>query len=160
VVEVGSKEVRLADGTRLPSHLTVWLTGPAATPIFQDSDLAVDSKGFLLVHESLQSMSEPTVFAVGDCATLQAFPDTPKAGVYAVRQAPVLWRSLLSTVAGATLPHYVPQSGFLSLLNTADGKALLRYKGIVSHSRWSWRLKDWIDRRFMNRYQRLATKRS
>ena len=118
----------------------------------------MDEKGFLLVNDSLQSVSDPKVFAVGDCATLKAYPETPKAGVYAVRQAPVLWQSLVSTFAGAPLPRYVPQSGFLSLLNTADGKSVLRYKGLVSHSRWAWRLKDWIDRRFMNRYQTLAVR--
>ena len=36
---------------------------------------------------------------------------------------------------------YVPQRTFLSLLNTADGKALLRWHGLVSHSRFAWRLK-------------------
>jgi selenide,water dikinase len=156
VSEVEPEAVRLADGSHIPSQLTVWLTGPAATPLFQESGLAVDPRGFLLVNDSLQSVSDPKVFAVGDCATLRAFPDTPKAGVYAVRQAPILWESLVSSVAGAPLPLFVPQSSFLSLLNTADGKALLRYKGFVSYSRWAWRLKDWIDRRFMNRYQKLA----
>jgi selenide,water dikinase len=158
VSEVSAEEVHLVDGTRIPSELTVWLTGPAAFPMFRDSGLALDEKGFLLVRDSLQSVSDPNVFAVGDCATLQAHPETPKAGVYAVRQAPVLWQSLVATQAGAPLPRYVPQSGFLSLLNTADGKSLMRYKGLFSHSRWAWRLKDWIDRRFMNRYQKLAVR--
>jgi NADH dehydrogenase FAD-containing subunit len=137
--------------------LTVWVTGPAASPLFQGSGLAVDEKGFLLVNEALQSVSAPEVFAVGDCATLQAYPDTPKAGVYAVRQAPVLWRSLLATIAASPLPRYVPQSSFLSLLNTADRKSLLRYKGFVSYSGLAWRFKDGIDRRFMARYQKLAS---
>ena len=48
-----------------------------------------------------------------------------------------------------------PQRGFLSILNPGDGRALLDYKGVVSHSRWAWRLKDWVDRRFMARYQEL-----
>jgi selenide,water dikinase len=138
--------------------LTVWLTGPAATPIFNKSGLALDPRGFLLVNDALQSVSDPRVFAVGDCATLQAFPETPKAGVYAVRQAPILWKSLVATTVGSPLPRYVPQTSFLSLLNTADGKALFRYKGFVSYSRWAWRLKDWIDRRFMTRYQKLANR--
>jgi pyridine nucleotide-disulfide oxidoreductase family protein len=159
VSEVGSEEVRLVDGSCVPSQLTVWLTGPAATPIFKESGLALDPRGFLLVNEALQSVSDPRVFAVGDCATLEAFPETPKAGVYAVRQAPILWKSLVATTAGSPLPRYVPQTSFLSLLNTADGKALLRYKGFVSHSRWAWRLKDGIDRRFMTRYQKLADSR-
>jgi hypothetical protein len=50
-------------------------------------------------------------------------------------------------------PRYRPQRSFLSLLNTGDGKALLRYKGLISHSRWAWRLKDRIDRGFMARYR-------
>jgi selenide,water dikinase len=93
---------------------------------------------------------------VGDCATLEEFPETPKAGVYAVRQAPVLWHNLLAAAAGRTGRIYSPQSQFLSILNTADGRALLYYKGFVSHSRWAWRLKNWIDRRFMAKYQQLA----
>jgi hypothetical protein len=45
----------------------------------------------------------------------------------------------------------------MSILNTADGRALLQYKGFVSWGRWDWRLKDWIDCRFMRRYQGLTT---
>jgi NADH dehydrogenase FAD-containing subunit len=85
--------------------------------------------------------------------TPERHPGTPKAGVYAVREAPVLWKSLAAALEGGKPPHYEPQRGFLSLLNTGDGKALLRYKGLVAHSRWAWRLKDRIDRRFMARYR-------
>jgi hypothetical protein len=77
----------------------------------------------------------------------------PKAGVYAVREAPILWHSLLAALRSGPVPRYRPQRGFLSLLNTADGRALLSYKGLISHSRWAWGLKDWIDRRFMVRYR-------
>ena len=67
----------------------------------------------------------------------------------------MLWESLRASLSDRPLPRYRPQPGFLSILNTADGKALLRYKRLVSHSRWAWQLKDWIDRRFMARYQGL-----
>jgi selenide, water dikinase len=76
--------------------------------------------------------------------------------VYAVREGPVLWESLVAAVQKAPPPRYRPQRGFLSILNTCDGKALLHYKGLVARSRWSWLLKDWIDRRFMRRYQGLT----
>ena len=71
---------------------------------------------------------------------------------------PVLWKSLKAamTGGGGEPPRYTPQTGFLSILSTGDGRALLDYMGIVSHSRWAWRLKDRIDRRFMERYQRLS----
>jgi len=156
VVKVFPDAVELEDGSRLPSDLTVWLTGPVGSEVFQTSGLALDPKGFLLVDDSLRSLTEPNVFGVGDCATVADYPDTPKAGVYAVREAPILWRSLLAAAGLGPRPHYRPQPGFLSLLNTADGKALARYKNFVSHSRPAWWLKDWIDRRFMAKYQGLA----
>lgn len=156
VVRVHRDAVELDDGSRKPSDLTVWLTGPQGPKLFEGSGLDLDERGFLLVDDSLRSLSDPAIFGVGDCATLVNHPDTPKAGVYAVRQAPILWRSLLSTIGRGALPRYRPQEGFLSLLNTSDGRALLSYKGFVSYNRPAWWLKDWIDRRFMARYRNLA----
>ena len=179
-LEIGGAEV-------LPSDLIIWLTGAAPLAWLTDSGLSVDDRGFVLVDSALRSCSHPDVMAVGDCATLAAHRDTPKAGVYSVRQGPVLWETLKAlaaskhrrlhqpqgTAAGAlpawarrllgsertdraVLPAYEPQSGFLSILNTADGRALLSYGVFVSHSHWAWHLKDWIDRRFMQRYQSLV----
>ncbi len=154
VAAVRADEVELADGSRVASELTVWLAGAAAPPLFQGSGLALDARGFLLVDRWLRAPAAPEVFGAGDCATLIERPETPKAGVYAVKQAPVLWRSLMASLgASGKRPGYEPQQGFLSILNTADGKALLRYEGVVSHSRWAWWLKDRIDRRFLARYQ-------
>ena len=65
--------------------------------------------------------------------------------------------SLVAAVEGTSPPHYLPQGDFLSILNTAGGRALLRYRGIVSGSRWAWRLKDRIDRRFVRKYQTLES---
>ena len=155
VTAVGPGRVSFEPNLDLDSQLTVWLTGAEASPLFRESGLVVSKQGFLAVDSSLRSVSDPSVFGAGDCVDLVEFPDTPKAGVYSVRQGPVLWSSLCATIEGTTLPRYRPQSGFLSILNTADGRALLAYKGQTSHSRWAFRLKDWIDRRFMARYQRL-----
>jgi pyridine nucleotide-disulfide oxidoreductase family protein len=157
VSAVHRDEVETESGVRVPSRLTVWLTGPVAWPLFQGSGLPLDERGFLRIDDALRSLGEPRIFAVGDCGTLASHPETPKAGVYAVREAPVLWESLKAAVRGGEPPRYQPQRGFLSILNTGDGRALLDYKGVVSHSRWAWRLKDRIDRRFMARYQGLTS---
>jgi len=154
VVAVHPRSAALDDGDEIPSDLTIWLTGAVAFPIFQSSGLPLDDRGFLLLDDSLRSLDDHRIFAVGDCGTLASHPETPKAGVYAVREAPILWRGLRATLEERQPPTYQPQAGFLSLLNTADGRALLEYKGRVSHSRWAFRLKDWIDRRFLARYQR------
>jgi selenide, water dikinase len=155
VIAVEPDELETETGDRLPSRLTVWLTGAVAWPLFRDSGLPLDSRGFLLIDDGLRSLGDPRIFAAGDCGTLASHPRTPKAGVYAVREAPVLWESLKAAIQGGEPPRYAPQKGFLSLLNTGDGRALLDYQGLVSHSRWAWRLKDRIDRRFMRRYQEL-----
>ena len=143
-------------GEIYPSDVTVWLTGAAAPLLFAESGLAVDDRGFLLVDDNLRSISNPQILAVGDCATLLNYPQTPKAGVYSVRQAPILWQTIRANCLGGEGLRYLPQSSFLSILNLCDGRALLRYKGLISASRWAWMLKDWIDRRFMRMYQSLV----
>ena len=157
VAAVHAGEIETAEGVRIPARLTAWLTGAVAWPLFRDSGLPLDGRGFLLIDDALRSTGDPRVFAAGDCGTLASHPETPKAGVYAVREGPVLWASLMAAVEGGEPPRYEPQGSFLSILNTGDGRALLEYKERVSHSRWAWRLKDWIDRRFMRRYQDLTS---
>jgi selenide,water dikinase len=148
--------VSLSSGADLPSDLTVWLTGPAGSPILAESGLPTEPRGFLWTEPTLQSVADPRVFAAGDCGTIASHPHLAKSGVYAVREGPVLWRNLLAAAGNEVLEPFRPQRGFLSILNTADGRALLSYRALVSRSRWAWRLKDRIDRRFMRRYQRLT----
>jgi selenide,water dikinase len=90
---------------------------------------------------------------VGDCAALEHAPWVPKAGVYAVRQGPVLEHNLRARLAGARLRAYRPQRDFLALLNLGRREALGGRSGLVAAGPWVWHLKDWIDRRFMRRFQ-------
>lgn len=153
VTTVEREAVVLASGERHAAHLTLWLAGAVAVPWLAEAGLPTDDRGFLLVDRALRSVADPRVFAAGDCATLKEEPEVPKAGVYAVRHGPVLWQSLKAAAQGGEPPEYHPQRGFLALLNTADGKALLRYRGLVVHARWALWLKDRIDRRFLDRYR-------
>jgi selenide,water dikinase len=156
VAAVTPDAVALADGTTLPSALTLWLTGAAPNAVTRASALAKDARGFTLVDDTLRVADGAPVWGAGDCVTPRDHPDTPKAGVYAVREAPVLAANLRAACAGSpAVTRYTPQPHFLALLNTADGRALLRWHGVLSHSRAAWRLKDWIDRRYVRRYQRL-----
>ncbi len=155
VAGVERDRVALDGGDSLPSDLAVWLTGPQGAGLLAASGLPVEPRGFLWTEDTLQSIADPRVFAVGDCGTLKHHPWVAKSGVYAVREAPVLWHNLLAASLGGRLTPYRPQRDFLSILNTADGRALLRYRGFNSWSGWAWRLKDRIDRGFMGKYQRL-----
>ena len=155
VTAVSADQVSLDGAEPLSSDLTVWLTGPQGAPLLGASGLPTEPRGFLWITDTLQSVADPRVFAVGDCGTFTQYPTIAKSGVYAVRAAPVLWHNLRAAARGEPLVRYRPQRSFLSILNTADGRALLRYKGFRSWSRWAWRLKDGIDRGFMRKYQAL-----
>ncbi len=56
---------------------------------------------------------------------------------------------MVSYILGKELAKYVPQSGFLSLLMTGDGKAIGTKFGISFCGRWVWHMKDHIDVGFM-----------
>ncbi|MEP3482589.1 MAG: FAD-dependent oxidoreductase [Fuerstiella sp.] len=153
VTEIGEGCVVTADGRRHPADAVVWATGAAAAPVLEKLDLRTDERGFIATSNTLQSFSDERIFAVGDAGTIVASPSA-KAGVYAVRQCPVLWQNLRAVLDGGPLATFEPQSDFLKLLNTGDGKALLQYGRISVHAGWCWHLKTWIDRRFVSAFQR------
>ncbi|MGH7631822.1 MAG: FAD-dependent oxidoreductase, partial [Gemmatimonadales bacterium] len=156
VAAVAADALHLDTGAALPADLVIWATGAAPPPLLRKSGLRVDARGFLLVDDRLRSVSDPAVFATGDAATLEDYPDTPKAGVYAVREGPVLWRNLAAAARGVALvTRYRPQPRFLALLNTGDGRAVVSYAAAATWSTWGMQLKDWIDRRFVRRFQAL-----
>ena len=155
--EVDEGRVVLDAGTEIPYDVLVWATGPRAPAFLRESGLPVNDQGYLRVTPALEADHLPGIFAAGDCACLLGFPDTPKAGVYAVRQGPVLARNLARRLRGESPEPYRPQDHWLSLLNTGDGRALMSYRGFAARSRPLWWLKNSIDTRFMRRFQRLES---
>ncbi len=144
------------DGERLEYDTLFWVTGAISHPFFADSGLPTDSRGFVLTRSTLQVEGHDDLFAAGDCATLIDYPQTPKAGVYAVRQGPPLTHNLRAKLSGDRLRTYKPQSDFLMLLNLGDGKAIGGKWGFAWGGKRVMRLKDKIDRKFMRRFQVLA----
>jgi selenide,water dikinase len=155
IVAVEPSAVVLDFGERAPADVTVWLTGPAPPSVLAASGLPRDARGFLLVDSTLRAVDGAPVWGAGDCVALAEWPWVAKAGVYAVREAPVLDRNIRAVLGGATPVRYRPQRAFLSLLNTADGRALARWRGLSVHARWAWYVKDSIDRRFVRTFQRV-----
>ncbi|MBX3027957.1 FAD-dependent oxidoreductase [bacterium] len=147
---VSPTAAHLADGSALEADLVVAAAGAVGDGLFAAAGLAVDERRFLRVDATLRCPARPEVFAAGDCATPPT--PTPKSGVYAVRQGPLLAANLRAALAGGTPRPFRPQRHALALLNTADGRALLSYAGLAARGRWAWRLKDWIDRRFVARF--------
>ncbi len=155
VVAVEEDRVRLEGGETLPSDLTFWVTGADSLPLFRNSKLPVCDRGFALTRATLQIDGHDRIFAVGDCATLIDHPNRRRAGVYAVRMGPYLIDNLERLLAGRPLRRYRPQGDFLALLNLGDGTAVGAKWGRAFEGGWIMRLKDWIDRRFVHRFQAL-----
>jgi selenide,water dikinase len=141
-----------ADGRRIEADAIVWATGAAALPWLRGLGVALDAAGFVVVNESLQSISDAHVFAVGDCATMVGHP-RPRSGVFAVRQGPPLAANLRAALTGRLLARYVPQERALSLVSAGDRYAVASRGRWAAEGRWAWRWKDWIDRRFVARYR-------
>jgi selenide,water dikinase len=156
VVAADAESVRLGDGERIGCDALIWVTGPTSHEVFRDSELATDERGFVLIRPTLQFRDYDDLFAVGDCATFIDYPDTPKAGVYAVREGPYITDNLYAAVEGRPLRPYKPQGDFLTLMNLGDGRAIGAKWGLSFEGRWVMRWKDRIDRKFMHRFQALA----
>ena len=136
----------------IKTSLVIWCTGAAPTPFLSQLTLAKDREGFLLTRETLQSQDYSNIFISGDCASLLSFPDLPKAGVYAVRQGPILIQNLRAYLNSETLKTFKPQKRFLTILNTSDGKAIANYGSFSLYHSLAWQWKDWIDRKWMHRF--------
>lgn len=152
VAGLDAASVQLEDGETLPADAVIWATGAAAHPFLGASDLPVDAGGFVLVGPTFEVEGRSDLFAVGDCASFSGAFRVPKAGVYAVRAGPVLTRNLRSRLRGTAPTAYRPQRDFLSLLNLGDGTAVGGKWGLAFEGRFVLHLKDWLDRRFVNRY--------
>jgi len=153
VLSATADRIVLDNDETWPCNALLWVTGAVSHPLFKDSGLPTEDRGFVQTRSTLQVVGHDNLFAVGDCATLVDYPQTPKAGVYAVRQGPHLAHNMRAILAAEPLEEYQPQSDFLTLLNLGDGSALGAKKGLSFQGRWVMKLKDLIDRRFMRRFQ-------
>lgn len=138
----------------LPFDLLLWCGEAAAPQWLQQTGLVLDAQGFIQVRATLQSDSDPQIFAAGDVAAF-APRALPKAGVFAVRQAPVLFDNLRAALLQQRLRPYRPQRSFLSLLQLGATHAAGSFGPFAASGAWLQRWKRRIDRRFMHELQSL-----
>jgi len=154
VAEVDGGTVRLQGGAEQAFGEIFWTTEAAPTPWLAETGLGLNERGFIAVNPTLQSVSNADVFATGDIAAI-AGRSLPKSGVYAVRQGPALAENLRRAVTGRPLKPYRPQRNALYLISTGEPYAIGTRNGVTFEGEWVWRLKDWIDRRFMAKFSAL-----
>lgn len=110
--------------------------------------------GYPVVDATLRSVTDKAIYLAGDCAHM-GFAPRPKAGVYAVRQAPVLGWNLRADLTGAARKTYRPQKDFLKLISLGGQNAVADWHGFGPSGPALWRWKDKIDRAFMDKLDHL-----
>lgn len=154
VSEISSHHIESHTGEKLNLDLIFWVTGAEPARWLEDTGLQLDAEGFIAVNSSLQSMSHANVFATGDVAQVLKHP-RPKSGVFAVRQGPPLAENLKRYLLKKPLKPFKPQHQFLSLLFVGHGAAVASRGKWSARGRWVWKWKNWIDCRFMDKFNRL-----
>ena len=142
------------DGRTFDADETLWVTQASGPEWLQRTGLALDAQGFVQVTETLQTVSDPKIFAAGDVASFGTRP-LEKAGVFAVRMGPPLAKNLRLSLRGQPLVAYTPQRSWLALISTGDRYAVASRGALGFAGAWVWTWKDWIDRRFMRQFTEL-----
>lgn len=147
-----AKGLRLANGKFLPTHAVLAATGAQPLPWLAQCGLQRDADGYVLVNAAHQSLSHPNVFAAGDTCSRRDAP-LARSGVHAVRAGPVLAHNLYATLQNQPLKAYTPSERSLYLIACGPRYAIASWGKWSAEGAWVWRVKDWIDRRFMCRFQ-------
>ncbi len=103
VAEVRKGAVVMKDGTEIPSEMTIWAAGIKAPQWLRDLGLETNRGNQLVVKQTLQSVTDPDIFAFGDCAACPQ-PDSdrpvPPRAQAAHQQADTLFETLSHRLGG------------------------------------------------------------
>ena len=154
ITDVFENGVSLGDGRQIDAALVVGAAGARPFSWLSATGLHL-TDGYVTVDETLRSVTDPAIYAAGDCAHLLHAP-RPKAGVFAVRAAPILTRNIRADLTGTAHKRFRPQAHYLKLISLGRKAALAEKWGHSVGGDWAWTWKDRIDRRFMERLSALA----
>jgi len=140
------------DGREFPFDLVFLALGVRPAGLFQESGFATGDDGGLLVNDYLQSVTHPEIFGGGDCISFQPRP-LAKIGVYAVRQNPILYHNLMAALEGGRMRPFHPGGPYLLIFNLGDGTGIFFKKSWVFDGRRAFYLKEYIDKKYMKKFQ-------
>lgn len=135
VAKVDADQVYFVDGTSLDAELKVWAAGIKAPAVLEQlKGFEKDNIHRLKVFATLQTLSDPNVFAFGDCAHCQPTADEPVLGPraqVASQQASFLVNAMKARIQGKPQPMF-KFSDKGSLVSLSHNKAVGELLGQVN----------------------------
>lgn len=116
-----AKEYHLVtnDGEVIDTDLNVWAAGIKAPEFLSELGLTTNKRHQVAVHQTLQSVDDPAIFALGDCASCPQGEDAtvPPRAQAAHQQAKVLAKNLINYLEQKPLAafHYRDHGSLVSL---------------------------------------------
>ncbi len=156
--EVTASGVVTDDGGLIDADFVVGAAGARPHQWLSNLGLSTNN-GFISTDSTLCAVNDDSILAVGDCAEMR-FAPRPKAGVFAVRQAPYLLKNISAKLRETKLAEYNPQSDYLKLISLGEKSAGADKYGRFVAGPKMWRLKDKIDRDFMDKLNDLPEMKS
>lgn len=152
VQQVEKGRLLLENGQSYPADIIFSAVGVKPSQLFARSGLPIGSDGGLLVDRCLRSSRYKNIFGGGDCIHFEPKP-LDKVGVYAVRQNSVLYRNLMACLDGKEPERFSPGGKYLLIYNLGNGEGILAKWFITFSGKLAFRIKDYIDRRFIQTFQ-------
>jgi len=129
VAEVRADAVATTDGRTFPAAITVWAAGVKGPAFSTGLNVALNRNDQVIVDARLRSVTDPDIYAMGDCCTLLN-PDLSAMAppsAQAARQQAIYLASILTHRAPDTLPGFQYRDyGTLVSLGQADAVGILR----------------------------------
>lgn len=142
--------LQLANGGLLAADCVIAATGARPADWLNETGLAKDERGYILVDAQQRSVSHQDVYAAGDiCAREDIY--LPRSGVHAVFAGPILANNLLAELRETPMRRYLPRRRSLYLLATGPKHAIASWGRFSAQGHWVWRWKNFIDQRFMRK---------
>ena len=153
VIEFQKNGLKTKNSKNIKSEFNFLVTSISAPKWISQTRLKTTEKGFIEVNKYLQS-NNTNIFASGDISSIKNY-NLSKAGVYAVKQGPILYKNLRSKILKSRFSSYKPQKYYLSLIGDGQKEAIASWGPISFRSKWAWKLKRYIDEKFIKKYNDL-----
>lgn len=143
-----------ASGKQFTPDIIFLATGVKPSAVFEESAIQTGPDGGLQVNAFLQSSQYENIFGGGDCIYFSPQP-LAKVGVYAVRENPILRDNVVASLNGSSLTTFNPGGNYLLIFNLGGNRGALQKGPIIFGGNLSFRIKDYIDRKFMREFHAL-----